>query len=495
MLRSGSTSAHLKRYVMAPHTRFLTIRQNQNEMSMATEVGTGYNCLIGQAPEGALGSASYTEETMQFMGVVEEAGIVARRFRMHLGKQSLKLRRLALQNGGYLGGRRLNDDDETKAQVLSSSGQVPNYMDYYDVDSDESGVRQPGDPYRVVFGSTVPGSFVYTETRYLSVKPLTTLLGTVGILEHLGIEDIQNTGTANCPCRLEKGASPTNTDFCSAAAKYPAKGDKVAPPPMLPYTELVPNLVSSYDKLLAEQRHHLTNPSQPQPPSLSFALGTQFWRGMLNIGFNHEKIMDLKAQTLPPVPAPASTPPPTLDANRRLSSNNWQVVAKDDFHCTVTLTSTESSVSVSAGVASLETKVTYGSSGKVKSLKASASGSAIVWDAPESKFSLSGSSDLDSGVLKIAAEININYGLSFSIGVEAGSVASAGCLTEIYGKTNTDLLAVNGWMKLALKPRLECKYQSWHFEVLFGYTATVFGSVWESTYTISGQDFWVEGSR
>jgi len=298
VMSSGDRFAYLSTYAMEPSVKRLRIQQSGSEMSIAIVDKGGYNCRIassGSDPSPAAGGGS-SQTSLEYFGIVEEEGLVLRHFRMYMTDELKKTRRLAEKNGGYYTGRRLTEAEHLASLGLMESGQVPNYMDYFDIDDDPSGKRAVGSPYRIRYASTVPGSAVFEEKTYLSLSPLPSVLDTKGILEYLGMATVQREAGADassCPCDLDdapSGAVPAA--MCTAVSSYPAAAVAVElPEPHMPFGET--QYASTYfaKGLLKDQQEMMSEPSRAPSVAYELAMRHKYWFELLGRSANLQVIM------------------------------------------------------------------------------------------------------------------------------------------------------------------------------------------------------------
>ena len=179
----GST-AKLLRFPTYPMTDFFSVKLDDGSYTamMAIEDGVVANCTAAGNP------TSYVDEEMmrrlsdqdlvqqpenprvfEFIDLVEMDGLILRHFRLDLLALYEKQTGMSRDyNPSLLNSSRAKGSDKLNVLLMMQHGMAPNMYDYYDVDTDPLGVREPGSPYRKVSWSTVPSSAIYTEATYIS---------------------------------------------------------------------------------------------------------------------------------------------------------------------------------------------------------------------------------------------------------------------------------------------------------------------------------------
>mmetsp|Transcript_78599 Transcript_78599/g.163335 ORF Transcript_78599/g.163335 Transcript_78599/m.163335 type:complete len:1239 (+) Transcript_78599:80-3796(+) len=269
LVRAGSFTAYLTRFGMSPFINELRIKSGHLQMRMSMMGAVGYHCRIeGQDPSTI--SQTADSPSMEFVGVVQEDGMVLRQWRMYTTPE---------------------ETDENQESVLMNmikAGMVPNVIDYYDVDTDPSGAFDSGLPYKIIMQSTVAGSSVYSEKKYLSIEALPAALNMEGVL------DFMNVSYFDTECRIAKNLNESSeaTEFLGEASfmgitnRSVVDADFEVPPEVKPWSEDA--VEYHYDKLVTYNTREPTNEGYQR------AIANDYWKKILKYGFNQDILEDLR---------------------------------------------------------------------------------------------------------------------------------------------------------------------------------------------------------
>eukprot|EP00438_Fugacium_kawagutii_P035954 Skav209021 [mRNA] locus=scaffold2629:143389:145072:+ [translate_table: standard] len=107
---------------------------------------------------------------LDYLGISVEEGIVLRHWRIELPKLS---------------------SNSPKKEDLLLEAMSPDLIDYFDVDTDPSGMFQSGDPFRYRAYSSQPGSTLDMSVEYLAVSPLPAEFTTLDVFRALNVTSLQ----------------------------------------------------------------------------------------------------------------------------------------------------------------------------------------------------------------------------------------------------------------------------------------------------------------
>ncbi|CAE8581642.1 unnamed protein product [Polarella glacialis] len=275
ILSAGDLEVYTTRSAMQPFMREVRIKQGSAEMSMTLDGTRGFHCTITgeqEDEEGGRRTSGSDEMRMEYLGLVEEGGLILRHFRLHMvdaSKYQLRQRRLQGTNTPQ------DEEDAKSAAALIGAGLMPTHMDYFDVDSDPSGQRPSGSPYRVRHESSVPGVHLLKEKTYVQIKPLSGSLTVPRAFEVLNISWL---GMACAP------AEDMNVTTAMLALMAEAKDIPVVPavkPPKFRSVEEMPSsILYSYDALLAATMDELQG-LEPDPALLLAKSSSPAWAAAL----------------------------------------------------------------------------------------------------------------------------------------------------------------------------------------------------------------------
>lgn len=251
IVSTGGIEAYLSTFALHPYTTDLRVKMNGAQLQTTKAGSSGFQCEVGPGRLGSLQNMNGDGMEMEFVGIVEEAGLILRHFRINMEEQladgSRRLKDTIL--------RRLSEEEATNVRAMVDGGSIPNMMDYFDIDEDPEGGRESGSPYRVRFLSTIPGTRVFSEKTYLSVETLPSELNVQGVLQLYGLTDFY----ADCKAkRLSDGTYASGQhidDMFAAVAGIPGSpnaGDVVRPPLLHPWTEHEDGVLYHYDKLVED---------------------------------------------------------------------------------------------------------------------------------------------------------------------------------------------------------------------------------------------------
>ncbi|CAE8685645.1 unnamed protein product [Polarella glacialis] len=171
---------------MQPYLKQVGIVNGSAQLVMTVDGSTGFDCiaeLTGDDSAAEETDGSSGSETLSFQGLLEEDGLILRHFRLDLRDS----------NNALMRRRRLQEEDEEDAIMMGAfiqAGIMPTHMDYFDVDSDPSGRRASGAPYRVTHDSDVSGARVFSGKTYVSISSLPQDLTVANAMAALNITQI-----------------------------------------------------------------------------------------------------------------------------------------------------------------------------------------------------------------------------------------------------------------------------------------------------------------
>eukprot|EP00928_Gymnodinium_smaydae_P023924 TRINITY_DN19545_c0_g1_i1.p1 TRINITY_DN19545_c0_g1~~TRINITY_DN19545_c0_g1_i1.p1 ORF type:complete len:1339 (+),score=298.21 TRINITY_DN19545_c0_g1_i1:54-4070(+) len=303
IVRAKPGNAFLSEFVAFPLTHQLRVQANGFEMKMDVQKGTGYRCKVEKYKKlPGHGESSPDSPRMEFVGVVVEKGIVLRHWRLvtvdiESDDKHADDKDGDDEDGDDTGGDTESEDDDeeqkppSQQEVMKNmaiAGMIPNVMDYYDVDSDPSEKRTPGQPYRLQLYSTVEGSKVFTEKTYDAMEPLA---GNESLKELLELYNVHRLEEA---CKVVK-ADENSTDaqaFASEFDVFPLVDQSVRsptfkpPPEVNPWVEMVSAVDYNFHKLSHMHKH------DPKAPELKLAETSPYWSAALQYSGNWDVIKE-----------------------------------------------------------------------------------------------------------------------------------------------------------------------------------------------------------
>jgi len=275
LVKTGSVTAYMSQFEMAPFMQELRLKRGLMQMRMETVGSVGYRCLVDGVPPSAMQAAADNadgDQTMEFMGVEVDKGIVIRHWRMYT-----------------VGEDNENTTDDMMMNMVKA-GMVPDVIDYFDVDTDPSGTFEPGQPYRIRMRSTVPGSKIWTEKQYLSITPLPVTFEMEGIMDMFGVSLLDT------ECKLAKEVV-NETDaqelvddasFLNITNRSATDPNFKMPPAVYPWTEMGKAVEYNFDRLIK------TNKRDKENPGLVRAKKTRYWSEIIKNRFNKDAIESIR---------------------------------------------------------------------------------------------------------------------------------------------------------------------------------------------------------
>lgn len=253
IVSTGGIEAYLSTFALHPYTVDLRVKMNGAQLQTSKAGSSGYECEVGPGRLGTLQKMTGDGMEMEFVGIVEEAGLILRHFRINIEEQLADGSRRLKDKFLWQDGRRLSEEEATNVRAMVDGGSIPNTMDYFDIDEDPEGGRESGSPYRVRFLSTIPGTRVFSEKTFHSVETLPSELNVQGVLQLYGLTDFY----ADCKAkRLSDGTYASGQhidDMFAAVAGIPgsqnADDPSIRPPLLHPWTEHEDGVLYHYDKL------------------------------------------------------------------------------------------------------------------------------------------------------------------------------------------------------------------------------------------------------
>lgn len=454
MLHAKGIDAYWTTYDMTPGMAELRVKTGGMQLEMDVMDGGGYKCAVMEAPKGALentGGISGNDLSLEFMGIQESQGVVLRHFRMHLTQELEKrrrLRRLAQGNG-------TNTQDLDQGAAMMKAGTIPNVMDYFDVDSDPSGKLEAGAPFRLRFFSTVSGSAVWSEKTFLSFVPLDGNRTTKDVLDHFGVQRIENFVNKASGCACDKKYDSAAADAaCAVVNKFPDTAGK-APPRLDPYTE-DPATVSFYrSKLMVDVLAEIKGEGSTK--ELTLAMQTHYWSNvlykdaygeLLTAAVNHSNRQTTDGNKTSPDRRLLGT-----TYNKELNDNGFTLDVGGD-----------------AGAFGMKCRLAAEWSGKLTDFSGSSFGCAPingVWVCGGGGFTWTNGI---RGHLDVSASLGVCCGVSVNAGMRVeASTNSDGCLTQLYAKPYVSVWNGDAWASIRMSPEQNCNYDWWNLEIRAGY--------------------------
>jgi len=205
VVQAEGLTAERSTFGMFPMLKELIITHGDAQLRMVVEGATGHRCELIDIEEisksDRAGQAERLdgepEPRLEFLGIKEEGSLILRRFKLHI-KEIVKERRRRLRrrmqevsNGTEVPNRYLQEQQDVQAvENVMSSGLGPTYQEYWDVDSDATGKRNPGDPYRIILGNEDQSATMYTETTYRTLQPLPDTMSPIDVFRLYDINQL-----------------------------------------------------------------------------------------------------------------------------------------------------------------------------------------------------------------------------------------------------------------------------------------------------------------
>lgn len=471
---------------MHPFLKQVRIASGGAELSLVVDESMGFHCAVEQVGEGGAeedeqqaDGSDNQDMRMEMLGLIEEDGILLRHFRLsYMAAQKQHVERRRLQG-------KLTEADEKSTETMAAlieAGIFPTHTDYFDVDSDPSGVRSPGDPYRIRQDSTVPGSSAFQEKTYIAVKPLD---GELTVEETFRLLNVTTLASA---C-----AAPPNTVTAAMASlltKVPVltmNGTKPPPPTFEPKAELGSSILASYDQLI-QAKTDVIRGARPSE-ALLLAQSTLAWQAALREDpkiFRPELVALIEGQSAADLQDMGGSEGNTtrrLDAHERraaaacraseggLGSRSLAAEGGAPRRLGTTLDflfaqnawvapggNRGFSLDVAAGpIAGMALDMEFDKDNKILAISGTASGTIIVYSPPTIELTFSGSISKTGSV--VAGELGIEAAISV-LGIEFGAGIAIGAsmdiktmkLLQLYGKAYIFLNRIRIGGTMVLKP-------------------------------------------
>jgi len=442
------------------------------QLSLVVDNSTGFQCTVTQGDEEGQpevddkegGGSSNQDMRMEMMGMVEEDGMLLRHYRLYM-----MVAQQHLVESRRLQGK-LTEEDETSTETMAAlidAGVLPTHMDYFDVDSDPSGLRSPGDPYRIRHDSTMPGSRAFQEKTYLSLEPLEGELTVEESFRLLGVTALASV----CVAPPLTNVTAAMASLLTLVPDLTTEGAEPLhlPPTFEPKAERGSAILASYDRLIQAKIDYLRGGSPSE--ALLLAQSTPAWQAALREEPTlfrpvlEQMVGDDAASSIQDVPRPGSDGNSSrrLDAHARRTAAAQRASQSDNSSRSLAAAGSAPrrrllsgfefgqdawqtldggsgwALEVSAGIAGLALEIEFDSTNRITSLVGSASGTVIIWTPPTIELtffgSISKSGSVIGGELGIEAQISVfGIGLGFGMAIGASMDYRTWKLQELYGR-------------------------------------------------------------
>jgi hypothetical protein len=192
---------------------------------------------------------------LTYVGLKTEGHLILRHYRLFLlqaaiyQEEQVRLRRLAAGQSNEEEDDQVNGTDLLRAMILD--GEMPEYLDYFDIDTDQTGKRDSGSPYRLTHDSSVKPNKCYRSKTFLEIEPIEHNVTIASILNRFGIKYLSQ------ECRHGKNESSWTAESLALKDEFVQNlvlNESMYSPKFVPSKERLSSIEFTYEKLLTDSK-------------------------------------------------------------------------------------------------------------------------------------------------------------------------------------------------------------------------------------------------
>jgi hypothetical protein len=256
-VQAGELQAYLETSTLQPYTKALRIKDSRGEVAVTLSESGAFDCIVRELSEEDAEEDPSDEMKLTFVGLKTEGHLILRHFRLFMLEAAIhkdeRRRQRRLAAGQSEEENQVNGTEYLR--LLIRNGEMPEYFDYFDIDSDNTGVREAGSPYRLVHDSSVQPNTCYRSKQFEDISPVEHNVTIASLLNRFGVKFLSK------DCRHlvnESSWTPESLALKEEFVRNLPINTSLYSPKFRPDSERRSSILYSYEKLLADT---IANPS------------------------------------------------------------------------------------------------------------------------------------------------------------------------------------------------------------------------------------------